>query len=211
MQVFSNNYFRRAISILPAIPLLSLGIVLCLKANLGADIYTSFQQGISKQINVNVGNVNLIMSVIILGIFLLIDRSLINVGSVFMAIGIGPLMTSFENILNIGMINEASYITRIIMVIVGTNFIAIALSWYIPINLGVQPMDMVIITISRIIKKTYGTAMYVFNFLMFVGTLLLGGTLGLGTLINLILTGKLVDIFMPRVKPFVYKVSNYKS
>lgn len=204
----NKQYISKAMAVLPAVVLISLGISLCIRAELGADVYTSFQQAIAGHLDMNVGSVNLVMSIFVIIAFFFIDKLLINIGSVFMALGIGPLMTMFINLLDVLIVGVLPLGVRLLMVVIGSTFIALALSWYIPINLGVQPLDMLIIATSRIIKKSFGTGMYAFNFSMFVGTIMLGGTIGLGTIISFVLTGKLVDIMMPRIEPLMLKLVN---
>lgn len=200
-------YLIKTAALIPAIILLALGISLCLSANLGADLYTSFQKGIADYAGVDVGTMNSIFNICIIAAFLFINRRLINIGSVVVSIGVGPGMTLFGNLLNHYLSDyPAPLAIRILLTCIGTLLISIALSWYISLEVGVQPMDMIIVTIAKVIKKTYGTGMYVFNVLMLIGTLIVGETIGIGTVINFVCVGKLVDIFMPKVKPLVMKM-----
>jgi uncharacterized protein len=197
------TYLRKAIMLLPAVPLLAFSISLTLFANLGSDVYTSFQQGVALRCGADVGTVNTVFSICILIGFLFIDRSLVNIGSLFMCAGIGPFMTLFGHLLRTLISGPMTLWPRVALLCVGTLIGSIALSWYIQINLGVQPMDMLIVTIAKVSRKTYGIAVYIFDALMLLGTLLMGGTLGLGTIVNILCTGKLVDIIMPRLKPVI--------
>ena len=52
-------------------------------------------------------------------------------------------------------------------------------------------MDMLILTVAKLIRKSYGTAMYVYCGFMLLTTWLTGGDIGVGTFINLLLGGKL--------------------
>jgi uncharacterized membrane protein YczE len=101
---------------------------------------------------------------------------------------------------------ELPLAVRIFIVCIGTVLIALALSWYILLDVGVQPMDMIVITIAGFIKKSYGIGMYVFNVLMLIGCLLISAKIGIGTIINFVFVGKLVDLIMPRFKPIVMKI-----
>jgi len=95
---------------------------------------------------------------------------------------------------------------RILISCIGTVLIALALSWYILLDVGLQPMDMIVATIAKALKKTYGIGSYVFNVLLLIGCLLVGSTIGIGTIINFACIGKLVDFFMPKMKPIINKV-----
>lgn len=203
----TNLYFRKTVALLPAVVLLALGISVSLAAELGADLYTSFQEGLAKGVGVDVGTMNTIFNICIIAVFLMFNRKLINIGSIIMSVFVGPCMTLFGNILsNILTDIQLSLIVRIFITCIGAIFISLALSWYILLDVGVQPLDMIIMTIAKAIKKSYGIGMYAFNVLMLIGCLLIGATIGIGTIINFLFIGRLVDLIMPRMKPIVIKI-----
>lgn len=200
-------YLRKTLVLLPAVVLLALGISVCLAAEIGADLYTSFQEGLAKGVGVDVGTMNTIFNVCIIAVFLVFNRKLINIGSIIMCVVVGPCMTLFGQMLSSLLADyELPLAVRILIVCIGTVFIALALSWYILLDVGVQPMDMIVITIAGFIKKSYGIGMYVFNVLMLIGCLLISAKIGIGTIINFVFVGKLVDLIMPRFKPIVMKI-----
>lgn len=202
-----NIILRKTVALLPAVVLLALGISISLAAEIGADLYTSFQEGLANDVGVDVGTINTIFNVIIIAIFLVFNRKLINIGSIIMCVVVGPCMTLFGNLLSYILFDyQLSLIFSILITCIGTTLISLALSWYILLDVGVQPLDMLIITIAKAIKKSYGTGMYVFNILMLIGCLLIGANIGIGTIINFVFVGKLVDLIMPRMKPIVTKV-----
>ena len=65
----------------------------------------------------------------------------------------------------------------------GVVISCIALGWYVQLDAGVQPMDMLILTVAKLIRKSYGTAMYVYCGFMLLTTWLTGGDIGVGTFI----------------------------
>ena len=80
---------------------------------------------------------------------------------------------------------------RIALCTLGVVIACIALGWYVQLDAGVQPMDMLILTVAKLIRKSYGTAMYVYCGFMLLTTWLTGGDIGVGTFINLLLGGTL--------------------
>ena len=82
----------------------------------------------------------------------------------------------------------------------------IALGWYVQLDAGVQPMDMLILTVAKLIRKSYGTAMYVYCGFMLLTTWLTGGDIGVGTFINLLLGGKLCDVFAAMWRPLIRRL-----
>ena len=64
-----RGYLRMTAVMLPALPVLGLGISMCLFAGLGADVNTSFQQGIGRMIGLEAGTVNLLFNTLVLVIY----------------------------------------------------------------------------------------------------------------------------------------------
>ena len=64
-----RGYLRLTAVILPTLPVLAFGIAMCLFAGLGADVTTSFEQGIGRMIGLEAGTVNLLFNTLVLIIF----------------------------------------------------------------------------------------------------------------------------------------------
>lgn len=201
---------RRTLAMLPALLVLSLGITLNLRAGLGSDTLSTFEQGLARTFmggDEHTGTMVLAFNVVVFAVFLVVDRSLIHIGSVLFTFCTGWLMNFWQGVLNTIFPNALPFWGSCLLLLAGVSCVVLALAYYVPINLGVQPMDMVILTISRLTKKTYGFGMYVFSVITFILTLILGGDWGLGTVVNLLVVGKAVDLVMPRIRPLVYKLA----
>ena len=70
----AKEYIKRTFLLLPVLPVLALGIALCLYAGEGADPNTTFQQGVGNILGMRAGTVNLLYNVIVLAIFLFANR-----------------------------------------------------------------------------------------------------------------------------------------
>lgn len=197
----SKEYMRRTLLLLPALPILALGIALCLYAGEGADPNTTFQQGIGNILGMRAGTVNLLYNVIVLVIFFFADRNLVGVGSVIVGFCLGPLMNVFEDLVHWMLPMELGLVIRLCIAALGIVCCAVSLAWYVPLNVGVQPMDMLIITLSKAIKKSYGTASFLYNALMLVLTFVVGGDFGIATVMNVAIGGVLCDLFRKLFAP----------
>lgn len=197
---------KRAGTLLFALPIMGIGVALCLKAGMGTDMYTTFQQGVSIHTNLNIGTVNLLMNASILFLFLFIDLKKVGVGSVIFSLGIGPSINVCEKLISISLPGDMSLYMNLFIMLIGIIFISISLAWYMQIDLGFQALDLMILTISRICNKPYGFGYMFFSGILFVGAFLLGGTIGIGTIINSLFVGKLVDLFTPWIKPMIRKL-----
>lgn len=202
----TKEYVRRTLMLLPALPVLALGIALCLYAGEGADPNTTFQQGLGNILGLRAGTVNLIYNVIVLVIFCFANRNLVGVGSIIVGFCLGPLMNVFEDMVHWMLPMELGLMIRLGIAFLGIVCCAIALAWYVPLNVGVQPMDMLIVTLSKAIKKSYGTASFLYNSLMLVLTFVVGGDFGIATIMNVALGGMMCDFFRKCFAPLRQRV-----
>ena len=191
----AKEYIKRTFLLLPVLPVLALGIALCLYAGEGADPNTTFQQGGGNILGMRAGTVNLLYNVIVLAIFLFANRNLVGIGSIIVGFCLGPLMNVFEDMVHWMLPMELSLMIRLGIAFLGIVCCAVSLAWYVPLNVGVQPMDMLIVTLSKTIKKSYGTASILYNTVMLILTFVVGGDFGIATIMNVTICGPLCDLF----------------
>lgn len=201
-----RGYVRLAAVILLSLPVLGLGIGMCLFAGLGSDVTTSFQQGIGRMIGLPAGTINLLFNIVVLVIFCFADRSLVGIGSLLVGFGLGPLMNYFESLLHTLIPNAQPMAVRIAFSLGGTILLCLALAWYVQIQQGVQPLDMINLTFARLLKRSYGTGMYAWSAIALILTFIFGGDFGIGTFMNVALAGTLCDLFTPLLRPAVRRL-----
>ncbi|MDO4198089.1 MAG: hypothetical protein Q4D13_03735 [Erysipelotrichaceae bacterium] len=198
-------YLKKSLYMLPALLVLSLGISLTVMSSLGSDCLTSFQQGIGRILNVQVGTVMTVFNLVLLAIFVFVERKYIGIGSILIGFCLGGMVNVFNGLLSSVSLNNMA--VKIMVDIMGIILVAIALSWYIPLNVGLQPLDMLKQWIAKVSGQTYGISTYILSFIFLCGAFLTGGDIGIGTILNLLLVGKLCDIFMSLFKPVHEKIN----
>lgn len=201
-----SGYLRMTAVILPTLPVLAFGIAMCLFTGLGSDVTTSFEQGLGRLVGLGTGTVNLLFNSLVLIIFCFADRSVVGIGSILVGFGLGPLMNLFESLLHKLIPETPSMLVRILFSLCGTIIVCFALAWYVQIRQGVQPLDMLNLTIARLLKKSYGVGCYVWNAVALILTIVFGGDLGIGSVLNMVLGGVLCDLFIPLLRPAVRKL-----
>lgn len=192
-----KHYVRSTLVMLPAVPIIACGVAFYLLTRLGADPFTSFQQGIAIRLGTSVGNISLAVNILILILFLFIDRKLIGIGSILFCFGIGPCINLFSGILGSFFVGPFDWPMLALFLVVGTVLIVLGLAYYIPIGVGIQPLDMVATKIGQLLHSTYGVGLTIFYILLTIGAYFLGGDIGIGTIIEVFLVGKLVDWCTP--------------
>lgn len=198
-----KEYVRKALVMLPAVPVVACGVAFYLLSGQGADPFTSFQQGISMHVGLTVGTISMLMNLTILILFLIFDRKLVGVGSIVFTFGIGPCIDLFNNLLGSLFPGEQPVYMIVLFLVIGTVLMVLGLSYYLPIGAGIQPLDMVATVIGQLVRKTYGVGLTIFYLLLVLGTFILGAPIGIGTIIQAVVIGKLVDW----CTPFMGKIS----
>ncbi len=99
--------------------------------------------------------------------------------------------------INVKLIYERSWLQNFFLVILGVIFIGVGSALNFCAGLGNDPVSVLFDGVRSRFSISLGTAVYVINGLMFFFTLIFGRKhLGVGTLMYIFLTGKVVDIFV---------------
>ena len=190
---------RKCFAILPAGPVMTLGVVLFTKAGWGTDPFTSFEIGLSFVLSISLGNAALLFEGLCFFIFLFLRRNYIHFGTAAFCFGAGPCL-DFWTLLVENLFPELNFLGKIICFLLGSVFIVISLAYYVQFHFGYQSLDMLSMLTAELCHKTYGFGLTVVYLVLTLLALIMGVKPGIGTLLSAVLFGKLVNIAMPAVK-----------
>lgn len=200
---------KRTIFYLIGIISFVIGICICVITNIGLSPWDVLSQGLSRQLAIGLGQAGIIISFIVL-IAAMFFKIFPGFGTFVNIISIGLLVDYLLPILEKHLILPDNLIVLSIVYIIGVIFMSIGATFYIYGKFGAGPRDSLLL---GIIQKT-GISVAVIKPIM-EGTVLilgiyLGGTYGLGTILNLLLMGIFMDIIFKRIKydPKVVKQQN---
>ena len=181
-----------------------LGVTLFLLANLGADPFNVFVQGIFRTTSAipgwplqTHGNTHIAICFIIIIALLCIDRSYIKIGTVLCMIFGGPIIDVFTLILSGPFANMNSLVPKIIVNGLGCVILAFGMTIVMKSDAGTGPNDLVGIVLSDKLKKNFGVIRIIVDVSFVVIGFILGGSFGIGTLICAFLVGPVANIFLP--------------
>ena len=146
-----KRLLRQLLLLLPAWIVLALGIAMSVFSGVGSDTNTSFQQGLGRMLGLQTGTVTLIFNCTVLAIFIFANRSLVGLGSLVIGFGLGPLLNLYLDLLGKIFPTMPPMWARIALCTLGVVIACIALGWYVQLDAGVQPMDMLILTVAKLI------------------------------------------------------------
>ncbi|NLL80595.1 MAG: hypothetical protein GX234_12585 [Clostridiales bacterium] len=176
-----------------------LGVSLFLLSNLGTDTFTIFIQGLALTIGLSVGTVHVIILCLIMFIMLFTTRGYIKPGTVICAFCGGPIIDLFNWILTPYIHAGSSLPIRIGAMLAGCIILSLGMSVVIASNAGTGPNDLVALVLTDKLKRFQFRTVRIGCDLFFVIIgFVLGGTLGAGTLAAALLTGPLVQFWLPK-------------
>lgn len=203
------NSVIKSCLILPAVFVCGLGVSLFVRANLGSDPVTMLEIAISKIIGLSLGQSALYFEGLIFILFFFLNRKLIYVGSFLFSFGIGPSIDLSEKWLNYFLGTSQGLSWQIFYTISGTLLICWSLAFYIPLNYGYQTSDILTLSVSEWLHLNYGWSLIVVYGTLFILALLLGGPLGIGTVIATLAYGPIIE-WMMKTLPFNAATINHQ-
>ena len=182
---------RRYIQAVTGITMIGIGVAFNYMANLGLGPWGVLHDGISKTINISYGQAGILTSLISLLLWIPLKQKP-GIATIFDAFWIG-LTADF--IINI--IPEAhSLLIQIIYLISGITLIGLGTAIYVGGDLGAGPRDGIMVGLEKLGLKI-GTARTLLEFVAFSIGFLLGGKIGIASIIIVLSIGRVLQVFMP--------------
>lgn len=203
----------RVIILLVGLTIAHLGVTLFLLADLGADPFNVFIQGLFRKISsafgssfITHGVVHMAICFLIIILLLFTDRSYVKIGTILCMFCGGPIIDFFTIILGPIFETGLPLWLRILVNILGCGILAYGMTIVIKSDAGTGPNDLVAIVISDKTKKKFSVVRVIVD-LCFAGIgFAMGGTIGVGTLICAFVVGPVAGVFMPYNERLVNRV-----
>lgn len=194
-------WIRRVILLLIGLTIAHLGVTLFLLAELGSDPFNVMIQGLYRFLPwpdfMTHGYVHMGVSFGIILALLVVDRSYIRVGTLLCMFLGGPIIDVFTAALG-SIINARSpMVLRLAALVAGCVILAFGMTVVINSKAGTGPNDLVAVVISDKARRKFGAVRITVDVCFALTGFLLGGTLGLGTIICAFLVGPAAQVFMP--------------
>lgn len=187
---------QTVLAIASAILLTGLGVALFVHANLGSDTITVFVDGLHRTLNVSYGTASRIYNVIMLIIALIVSFKNIGWATIIYALTVGFAMDFFEVLLAPLNIVNMNILIRLLVTCLGQICFGLTYALLIKYRKGMNQVDAIayaIVNKTNIPFKWIRTGADVV--LLVIGWLL-GGVIGIGSVIAMSTTGILIDFFL---------------
>lgn len=180
--------------------IMALGIVLILKANLGATPWDVLQVGLYYQLGLTIGSWSIIVGFFILGVSALINKKIPQIGAFINMILVGVFidMYLFLPIMQ----TPSHFIGKLLMFLIGIIIMCYGMGFYISANLGAGPRDSLMLALTNLtgwkVRNIRGTM----EIMVLIIGWLLGGPVAFGTFVISLLIGPVFGYAMPQCTAF---------
>jgi len=182
---------RRYIQTVTGITMIGIGVAFNYMANLGLGPWGVLHDGISKTINITYGQAGILTSLISLLLWIPLKQKP-GIATIFDAFWIGLTADFVINIIP----DAKSLLIQIIYLIIGITLIGLGTAIYVGGDLGAGPRDGIMVGLEKLGLKI-GTARTLLEFVAFSIGFLLGGKIGIASIIIVLSIGRVLQVFMP--------------
>lgn len=208
----NTKLWKRIFMLVVGLTIAHLGVTFFIQADLGTDPFNVLVQGIFRSVpwpgafNWSHGRTHMLISFLIIGVLLAVDKTYVRIGTVICMVLGGPIIDMFTGMLG-GIINNSLAIpVRVAVLIAGCVILAFGMTIVIKSEAGTGPNDLVAIVISDKSKKPFGIIRILTDVCFVAAGFCLGGTFGVGTIICAFIVGPVAQIFMPYSEKICKKV-----
>ena len=202
-----SETIKKLLLFLLGMSIIQFGVALFLIMNIGSDTFTVFTQGLANTLNnlgmnVTTGTANRIILVVLFSIILLLNKNHIKIGTIICVIGVGPIIDLGIRVVSVLPVESYSYLLKMFLIALGCFIIAIGFSILSATKVGVAPNDIIPFIIKERINCEYRWIRICMDAFLLIGGFMLGGTVGVGTIIAMATTGPFIQLCLPYGQKF---------
>lgn len=204
MKTNIKELLLRIIILMVGLTIAHLGVTLFILADLGSDPFNVLVQGIFRTVSgivdwsfITHGRVHIVICFLIILALLIVDKNYVKIGTILCMIFGGPIIDLFTIVLAPVFAITDSLVFKIIMLALGCVILAYGMTIVIKSEAGTGPNDLVSVVISDKTKKKFGMVRIVVDVSFVVIGFILGGSIGIGTIICAFCVGPVAGYFLP--------------
>ncbi len=184
-----RGFFYRLILCAFAGMLMGVAAVLFIAGGYGADPMSTLLQGMSQTLQLSIDTCNNLLSFTFVLTAFLIDRKQIHAGTV-----VFPLVTTITMWILTPLVQADTQLHRVLFCAAGILIIAISIALSIRADCGKNPYDCVTFGLMKKTKLPYHVIRWILDGSMLLTGIMMQGTFGIVTIINLLVLGKLITV-----------------
>ena len=203
----------RAIILFVGLLIAHLGVTLFLLADLGSDPFNVLVQGLFHSLEnltgftfLTHGRVHIAVCFLIILVLLVVDRTYVKLGTIICMICGGPIIDIYTFFLDPVLGNLSALAGRLLMLVAGCVILAYGMTIVIKSDAGTGPNDLVAVVISDKLHSKFGITRIAVDVCFVAVGYLLGGLVGIGTIICAFCVGPVASYFLPINEKIIGKI-----
>lgn len=171
---------------------MSLGVSLIIESQLGLFPWGVLHQGIATVIPLTFGQVTSYLGFVVLFFSVLVFKTNIGPGTILNILLVGPMIDLFNSMVTL---SNDGYVFKTLFFLIGLVLMSLGKALYISAKLGAGPRDGLFVGVSRVFKVEVKYVKPIIEVIVLAIGYLLGGLVGVGTIITMFVSGYLVQTF----------------
>ncbi|RXJ00334.1 membrane protein [Anaerobacillus alkaliphilus] len=198
-----NIKLKRMVSFLAGLILLSLGISFTILSQLGAGAWDALAVGLSNLTGLTVGTWVILTGVILIFVNAVLLKKKPDFIAMVTVLIIGYFIDFWLLIIFPNFVVDA-LLMQIIVLLSGVILMGFGISTYLQGKFAVVPIDRLMMAIQFRTKVSLGVAKTIGEVTALVLAFLVGGPVGVGTIVVTLSIGPMIQLFFPHLERFVY-------
>ncbi|WP_338042655.1 YczE/YyaS/YitT family protein [Paenibacillus fonticola] len=178
--------------------LLAMGVVMYLKSGWGVDSFTVFSEGLAKTFNISIGSALQIFLISLVIVVFFIDRSRLGIGTIMHALLVGFFI---DLLLQYNFPSPQTIFLSLFVLLMGILCVGSGLAIYIRAGMGAGAVDAIMLIVYRKLKIDLKWVKLGIDCVLAGTGFLMGGSLGIGTVLGVLLTGTIVETVLKLLTP----------
>ena len=178
--------------IMAAVAVCAAGVALLVLADWGLDPLTNFEYALSRKPHISLGKASMLFEGLTFFLFFFSNRKLVKFGSFAFCFGIGPCIDFWGYVFGF-LEGQGGFAFRMGCLLLGSLLIILSFAYYIPLNYGLQSLDMYSVSIASLLKKQYGVGLTITYCTLILLAALLGVRPGVVTFVATFAYGAAID------------------
>ncbi len=193
---------KRVICYIFGLMIMSLGVTLTIKANVGVGAWDALNVGLSKYA-FTVGSWVIIIGVILIVINAVLMKRKPDLYAFFTIVIVGLYVDGWLFVFKSFQMD--SLVFQVSLFLLGMCVLALGVTIYLQAKFAPNPVDNLMIALHTRFHMKLGLAKTVGEVIAFIFALLVKGPIGFGTIVITIFIGPIVQFFYPKVEGIIYK------
>ena len=206
-----SRLVKRLVLFFIGMSIIQFGVAVFLQTSIGSDPFTVFTQGLATVLNKTGLKEFSIVQMISGSTEVTPDMKRIKIGTLICVVGVGPIIDLNVKLVSYFPIESANILIKMLIVLAGCFIISAGFSIMSESDIGVAPNDIIPFIIKDKLNFQYRWVRIAFDATFLIVGFILGGKIGIGTIISMLAIGPFIQFCLPYGKNVVEFIINEKD